>query len=100
MFFFLMIRRPPRSTRTDTLFPYTTLFRYNPMSYHNGSIWPHDNALIAGGFSRYGYRAQAAQIFEGLFAAATYVDLMRLPELFCGFQLGRASCRARVCQYV
>src|SRR3546814_17086828 len=61
------------------------------MSYHNGSIWPHDNALIAGGFSRYGYRAQAAQIFEGLFAEATYVDLMRLPELFCGFTRRRAQ---------
>jgi len=53
--------------------------RYNPMSYHNGSIWPHDNALIAGGFARYGYQREAAQIFEGLFAAATYVDMMRLP---------------------
>ena len=69
----------------------STEARYNPMSYHNGSIWPHDNALIAAGFSRYGYRAQAAQIFEGLFAAATYVDLMRLPELFCGFPRRRAQ---------
>ncbi|MEQ1490208.1 MAG: amylo-alpha-1,6-glucosidase [Terricaulis sp.] len=59
--------------------------RYNPMSYHNGSIWPHDNALIASGFSRYGFRAEAAQIFTGLFDAATYMDLRRLPELFCGF---------------
>ena len=59
--------------------------RYNPMSYHNGSIWPHDNALIASGFSRYGYQHEAAQIFDGLFAAATYIDMMRLPELFCGF---------------
>ncbi|RYE75637.1 MAG: amylo-alpha-1,6-glucosidase, partial [Oxalobacteraceae bacterium] len=59
--------------------------RYNPMSYHNGSIWPHDNALIAAGFARYGHRAETARIFEGLFAASTYVDLRRLPELFCGF---------------
>lgn len=69
----------------------STEARYNPMSYHNGSIWPHDNALIAAGFSRYGYRREAAQIFEGLFAAATYVDLMRLPELFCGFPRRRAQ---------
>lgn len=65
--------------------------RYNPMSYHNGSIWPHDNALIAGGFSRYGYQREATQIFEGLFAAATYVDMMRLPELFCGFPRRRSQ---------
>ena len=43
--------------------------RYNPMSYHNGSVWPHDNALIALGFCRYGFRREAARIFEGLFDA-------------------------------
>jgi glycogen debranching enzyme len=59
--------------------------RYNPMSYHNGSVWPHDNALIAAGLTRYGFREQAARIFDGLFAASTYIDLRRLPELFCGF---------------
>ncbi|MBO9498066.1 MAG: amylo-alpha-1,6-glucosidase [Novosphingobium sp.] len=59
--------------------------RYNPMSYHNGSIWPHDNALIGVGLARYGFRAETSRIFEGLFAASTYVDLRRLPELFCGF---------------
>ncbi|UXC38211.1 amylo-alpha-1,6-glucosidase [Cupriavidus gilardii] len=59
--------------------------RYNPMSYHNGSVWPHDNALIAGGMARYGFHREAARIFEGLFAASTYIDLRRLPELFCGF---------------
>lgn len=59
--------------------------RYNPMSYHNGSVWPHDNALIAAGLARYGFKHEAARIFEGLFAAATYIDLRRLPELFCGF---------------
>ncbi len=69
----------------------STEARYNPMSYHNGSIWPHDNALIAGGFARYGYQREAAQIFEGLFAAATYVDMMRLPELFCGFPRRRSQ---------
>jgi glycogen debranching enzyme len=60
--------------------------RYNPMSYHNGSIWPHDNALIAAGFARYGFRTETSQIFEGLVAASTYVDLRRLPELFCGLE--------------
>lgn len=68
----------------------STEARYNPMSYHNGSIWPHDNALIANGLARYGYRAEAAKIFEGLFAAATYIDLRRLPELLCGLPRQRA----------
>lgn len=63
----------------------TTEARYNPMSYHNGSVWPHDNALIAMGMARYGYRREAAQVFRGLFEAATAIDLKRLPELFCGF---------------
>ncbi len=59
--------------------------RYNPMSYHNGSIWPHDNGLIALGFARYGLQKSAARVFSALFDAATYMDLRRLPELFCGF---------------
>ena len=63
----------------------STESRYNPMSYHNGSVWPHDNALIAAGFARYGFRREAARVFEGMFEASTYVDLRRLPELFCGF---------------
>ena len=63
----------------------STEARYNPMSYHNGSVWPHDNALIAAGFARYGFRQEAAKVFEGLFSASTYVDLRRLPELLCGF---------------
>lgn len=65
--------------------------RYNPMSYHNGSVWPHDNALIALGLARYGFRHAAARIFEGLFAASTYIELRRLPELFCGFPRQRAQ---------
>jgi glycogen debranching enzyme len=69
----------------------STEARYNPMSYHNGSIWPHDNAMIASGLARYGYRAEAARIFEGLFAASTYIDLRRLPELFCGMPRQRAQ---------
>jgi glycogen debranching enzyme len=63
--------------------------RYNPMSYHNGSIWPHDNALIALGLARYGLKRAVAQVSRGLFEAATYMDLRRLPELFCGFQRER-----------
>jgi len=63
--------------------------RYNPMSYHNGSIWPHDNALIALGLARYGQKAAIATLFDGLFMAGTYMDLRRLPELFCGFRRQR-----------
>lgn len=60
--------------------------RYNPMSYHDGSIWPHDNALIALGLARYGLKHCVEQVFKALFDAATYMDLRRLPELFCGFR--------------
>lgn len=60
--------------------------RYNPMAYHNGSIWPHDNAMIAYGLAQYGFTRQAMEILEGLFHAANAVDLHRLPELFCGFE--------------
>jgi glycogen debranching enzyme len=59
--------------------------RYNPMSYHNGSIWPHDNSLIAAGMTRYGMTREAAKILEGFFDAAAASELYRLPELFCGF---------------
>jgi glycogen debranching enzyme len=58
--------------------------RYNPLSYHNGSVWPHDNALIASGVARYGQRELAGQILMGLLDASSAVDLHRLPELFCG----------------
>jgi glycogen debranching enzyme len=59
--------------------------RYNPMSYHNGSIWPHDNAIAAMGLARYGLKAGAAAIAEAMHDASLFVDLHRLPELFCGF---------------
>jgi glycogen debranching enzyme len=59
--------------------------RYNPMAYHNGSVWPHDNGLIAYGFARYGFTREALAIFQGMFEAAMYFDLHRMPELFCGF---------------
>jgi glycogen debranching enzyme len=59
--------------------------RYNPMAYHNGAVWPHDNALIAQGLARYGLGEAALQIWTGMFCAGTYFDLQRMPELFCGF---------------
>lgn len=59
--------------------------RYNPMSYHNGSVWPHDVAMIAWGMAKYGYKDDVERLFNGLFRAATYMDLMRMPEVFCGF---------------
>jgi glycogen debranching enzyme len=59
--------------------------RYNPMAYHNGSVWPHDNALIALGLARYGLGEAAVQIWTGFFEAGLYFDLHRMPELFCGF---------------
>jgi glycogen debranching enzyme len=59
--------------------------RYDPRSYHNGSIWPHDNALVAAGLARYGFTREAARIFIGLFDATSFFELHRLPELFCGF---------------
>jgi glycogen debranching enzyme len=60
--------------------------RYNPLSYHNGSIWPHDNALIASGLARYGYKELAGQVLLGLLDVSAAVDLRRLPELFCGLE--------------
>jgi glycogen debranching enzyme len=59
--------------------------RYNPMGYHNGGVWPHDNALIACGLAQYGMAEEASRIFTGLFDTAMYLDLHRVPELFCGF---------------
>lgn len=59
---------------------------YNPMSYHNGSIWPHDNAITMMGLAKYGFRDKAIQIMTGLFDASIELDLHRLPELFCGFE--------------
>jgi glycogen debranching enzyme len=59
---------------------------YNPMSYHNGSIWPHDNAIAAAGLKRYGFHAATARIATGLFDVASGARDYRLPELFCGFQ--------------
>ncbi|WP_248958097.1 amylo-alpha-1,6-glucosidase [Sphaerisporangium perillae] len=62
----------------------STMGAYNPMSYHNGSVWPHDNALVAAGLMRYGFVEEAQRIAEGLLDAA-HECAGRLPELFCGF---------------
>jgi glycogen debranching enzyme len=65
--------------------------RYNPMSYHNGSIWPHDNALAAAGLARYGYGEAATRILSSMFELSQVVDLHRLPELICGFHRRRGE---------
>jgi glycogen debranching enzyme len=57
---------------------------YNPTSYHNGSVWPHDNAIVAAGLLRYGFVDEAQRIAAGMMDAAEHFD-GRLPELFCGF---------------
>jgi glycogen debranching enzyme len=60
--------------------------RFNPMSYHNGSIWPHDNSILAAGASRYDDKTFALRILNAQFQAARQFDQLRLPELFCGFR--------------
>lgn len=57
---------------------------FNPMSYHNGSIWPHDTAICTAGLARYGAREPVVRLLSGTFEAAVHFN-MRLPELFCGF---------------
>jgi glycogen debranching enzyme len=64
---------------------------YNPMSYHNGSVWPHDNAIAAAGLKRYGFDAAANRIASGLFDVASGARDFRLPELLCGFQRDRSK---------
>jgi glycogen debranching enzyme len=59
---------------------------YNPFSYHTGTVWPHDNSVIAGGFRRYGFDAEAAIVARGLFDAAGHFAAHRLPELFAGLE--------------
>ncbi|HEY8432400.1 MAG TPA: amylo-alpha-1,6-glucosidase [Sandaracinaceae bacterium] len=65
--------------------------RYNPMSYHNGSVWPHDTAIVADGLARYGYGAQALALFEALHDVSARMELHRLPELICGFTRRRGE---------
>lgn len=64
---------------------------YNPFSYHTGSVWPHDNAFIAGGFRRYGHDAEAAMVARGIFDATERFQANRLPELFAGLQRDEGS---------
>jgi len=60
-------------------------FRYNPMSYHNGSVWPHDNAIAARGLARYGFHDYTSKVFGAILDVSETMELRRLPELFCGF---------------
>jgi glycogen debranching enzyme len=62
---------------------------YNPFSYHNGSVWPHDNSLIVAGLARYGINESACRLTNAMLDAATYFDENRLPELFCGYSRER-----------
>jgi glycogen debranching enzyme len=63
---------------------------YNPIRYHNGTVWPHDNSLIAHGLARYGFRDEAAKIALATLEAATFFRY-RLPEVFAGYRRGRTS---------
>ena len=65
--------------------------RYNPTSYHNGSVWPHDNALITLGLARYGHGEAVLRVTDALLDAASHMHLRRLPELFCGFERKRGK---------
>jgi len=63
----------------------TRAARYNPMSYHNGSVWPHDTAIVAAGFARYGHKEEAGKLLGNLYGVSLYFEGARLPELLCGF---------------
>ena len=65
--------------------------RYNPLSYHNGSVWPHDNALIASGLAQYGLKSSAGKILLALMDVSSTLELHRLPELFCGLERRQAE---------
>jgi glycogen debranching enzyme len=96
---FTGIARPDRAARLASRLMSSAMFsqwgirtvastdaRYNPMSYHNGSVWPHDNALIAEGLASYGLKQEALTVLGGLYEVACNVEMHRLPELFCGFE--------------
>ena len=98
------IATPERAARTANLLMNEDMFngwgirtlsskaaRYNPMSYHNGSVWPHDTALAAYGLARYGLMEPALRLMQGLFDASLFIELQRLPELFCGFPFRRGE---------
>jgi glycogen debranching enzyme len=95
---FTGIARPERAPKLISAFSERSFFsgwgirtiadsekRFSPMSYHNGSVWPHDNALIGFGCAQTPQKELACQILSGLFDASVFLDLHRLPELFCGF---------------
>ncbi|WP_160164645.1 amylo-alpha-1,6-glucosidase [Pedosphaera parvula] len=64
---------------------------YNPMSYHNGSVWPHDNSIIIAGLTRYGFSHAAVPVVRGMYDAAIHGESQRLPELFCGMSRTQAT---------
>src|SRR6202040_245734 len=64
----------------------STESRYNPLSYHNGSVWPHDNSIVANGMARYASKKMAGQVLLALLDLSSEVELRRLPELFCGLK--------------
>lgn len=64
----------------------TTESRYNPLSYHNGSVWPHDNSIIANGMAKFGFRKLAGKMLLALLDLSSEVELHRLPELICGLE--------------
>jgi glycogen debranching enzyme len=59
---------------------------YNPIEYHDGTVWPHDSCIIAAGMARYGFRKEAAQVIAGIFEAACLFFRYRLPEVFAGYE--------------
>jgi glycogen debranching enzyme len=63
----------------------STMAGYNPVSYHNGSVWPHDNSLILAGFARYGFQQPAITLANAMLETTAHFPEYRLPELFCGF---------------
>jgi glycogen debranching enzyme len=67
---------------------------YNPFSYHTGTVWPHDNAFIAGGFRRYGHGREAAAVRTGMFDASERFLANRMPELFAGLPREEAASRS------
>jgi glycogen debranching enzyme len=63
----------------------TEMTAFSPISYHNGSVWPHDNSLIIAGMHRYGHDEAACRVIGGLIDASRWFEFNRLPELFCGY---------------
>ena len=81
------LMRPDMLTRWGIRTLSTTMSRYNPMSYHNGSVWPHDNSLIMAGLSAYGFNKESSTIASSLVRLSTHDAERRLSELYCGFDV-------------